>query len=62
MFEKEAEEYVNRIPIFADEGEGFSRTQMQQAFLDGLEAGRNCRCFFKTVQSSAITRRMNGSM
>ena len=38
--QKLAERYVNRIPIFADEGEGFSRTQMQQSFLDGLEAGR----------------------
>ena len=38
--QKLAERYVNGIPIFADEGEGFSRTQMQQSFLDGLEAGR----------------------
>jgi hypothetical protein len=28
------------IWYFADEGEGFSRTQMQQSFLEGLEAGR----------------------
>ena len=27
--EKLAERYVNGIPIFAEEGEGFSRTQMQ---------------------------------
>ena len=38
--EKLAERYVNGIPIFAEEGEGFSRTQMQQAFLAGLKAGR----------------------
>jgi molybdopterin-guanine dinucleotide biosynthesis protein A len=38
--EKQAEKYVNGIPIFADEGEGFSRTQMQRAYLAGLEAGR----------------------
>lgn len=36
--EKLAERYVNEIPIFAEEGEGFSRTQMQQAFLAGLQA------------------------
>ena len=38
--EKIAERYVNWIPIFAEEGEGYSRTQMQQAFLAGLKAGR----------------------
>lgn len=38
--EKLAERYVNGIHIFAEEGEGFSRTQMQQAFLAGLKAGR----------------------
>lgn len=38
--EKQAERYVNGIPFFADEGEGFSRTQMQQAYLAGLKAGR----------------------
>lgn len=38
--EKLAERYVNGIPVFAEEGEGFSRTQMQQAFLAGLKAGR----------------------
>ena len=38
--EKLAERYVNGIPIFAEEGEGFSRTQMQQAYLAGLKAGR----------------------
>jgi hypothetical protein len=37
--EKLAERYVNGIPIFAEEGEGFSRTQMQKAFLAGLKAG-----------------------
>ena len=39
--EKLAERYVNGIPIFAEEGEGFSRTQMQQAFLAGLKAGKD---------------------
>lgn len=38
--EKQAERYVNGIPIFADEGEGFSRTQMKQAYLAGLKVGR----------------------
>lgn len=38
--EKLAERYVNGIPIFAEEGEGFSRTQMQRAYLAGLRAGR----------------------
>jgi hypothetical protein len=38
--EKLAERYVNGIPIFAEEGEGFSRTQMQQAYLAGLKAGK----------------------
>jgi hypothetical protein len=38
--EKLAEKYVNGIPMFAEEGEGFSRTQMQRAFLAGLKAGR----------------------
>lgn len=38
--EKIAERYVNGIPIFAEEGEGYSRTQMQQAFLAGLKAGK----------------------
>lgn len=38
--EKLAERYVNGIPMFAEEGEGFSRTQMQQAYLAGLEAGK----------------------
>ena len=38
--EKIAERYVNGIPIFAEEGEGYSRTQMQRAFLAGLKAGR----------------------
>lgn len=39
--EKLAERYVNGIPIFAEEGEGFSRTQMQRAFLAGLKAGKD---------------------
>lgn len=39
--EKLAERYVNEIPIFAEEGEGFSRTQMQGAFLAGLKAGKD---------------------
>ena len=34
--EEMAERYVNWIPIFAEEGEGYSRTQMQQAFLAGI--------------------------
>lgn len=39
--EKLAEEYVNHIPILAEEGEGFSRTQMQRAFLAGYEVGKD---------------------
>jgi hypothetical protein len=38
--EEMAERYVNGIPIFAEDGEGFSRIQMQRAFLAGLKAGR----------------------
>lgn len=34
---KLAERYVNGIPMLAEEGEGFSRTQMQQAFIAGLK-------------------------
>ena len=37
QWKREAERYVNGIPIFAEEGEGFSRTQMQRAYLAGAE-------------------------
>lgn len=36
--EKLAEVYVNGIPILTEEGEGFSRTQMQRAFIAGFKA------------------------
>jgi hypothetical protein len=38
--EKIAERYELWVQLFAEEGEGFSRTQIQQAFLEGLKAGR----------------------
>jgi len=35
--EKLAERYELWVQLFAEEGEGFSRTQIQQAFLEGLK-------------------------
>lgn len=38
MFEKEAEEYMNKEPM-GEIGDGYSRTQFMKAFQDGAEFG-----------------------
>jgi hypothetical protein len=55
--EKLAERYVNGIPIFAEEGEGFSRTQMQRAYLAGLKVNVKELCT-ETLLKELIDRKV----